>query len=141
MADVDAAVALYSLDLDDEGRKVLDSMSSDLKYLLSEQEVPDGLIRQIGTLGYKSIATFGVLADDRASAPRAFETDFRLVANTPGLALDVSTKARVLATRLIAAWVTASTRAVEESRASAEHRALRLPMLLPKSSMVALRAR
>jgi len=127
--------------LSDAEAKQLEDMSSDLRYVLSEFEVPERLQLRTLQLGYKSLATFGVLGDDRAAVRAALKTDFSLDPAEANLDPALAQKARLMTTLLVAAWQSASIRSAEEAKQSADNRLLRLPNLISRTSLVSLRKR
>ena len=143
-----AALARAVAVLDDLGAPLdpaenvqLEMVASDLQFLWSEFEVPAKVQAALGTAGYRAVATFGVLGDDRAGVRAALAADFSLDPALAGLSGPQAILARVTQTKVLAAWLAASVRATEETKQAADHRALRLPMVLPRSSLVSLRAR
>ncbi len=56
-------------------------MSSDLRLILSEFEIPDRIQLRAVELGYKSLALFAVLGDDRPAVRALITTDFFLEVN------------------------------------------------------------
>ncbi len=79
-------------------------MSSDLQFLLSEHEVPAVVEHRLATGGYRTMATFAVLADDRATLRRTIAADF-VDAAEGGLTAPQATGARLIMTQIIAAWM------------------------------------
>ena len=69
---------LMSTALSAPERVQLDSMSSDLRFILSEFEIPDRIQLRAVELGYKSLALFAVLGDDSPSVHALIATDFFL---------------------------------------------------------------
>ena len=55
-----------------------DSMSSDLRFILSEFEIPDRIQLRAVELGYKSLVLYAVLGDDRPAVHALIATDFFL---------------------------------------------------------------
>ena len=134
-----ALLANLALPLDDADRALIAGASADLKFLLDEMDVEQKAQAAVMRLGYKTIALFGTLADDRAGVRAALAADLGLDPNAAGLTPQESGRLRLLQTRLLASWLTSSTRSVEEAKSIAETRALRLPLVLPKTSLLALR--
>ena len=120
-------------------RVQLESMSSDLRFILSEFEIPDRVQLRAVVLGYKSLALFAVLGDDRPSVRTLIATDFFLNAQEPNLDADLALQARLISTQILAAWLSASTRATEEAKQAADNRLLRLPNLISRTALTALR--
>ena len=120
-------LGLMATALSAQERELLDSMSSDLRFTLSEFEIHDRIQLRAVELGYKSLALFAALGDDRPSVRAVIATDFFLNAQEPNLDADLALQARLSSTQILAAWLSASTRATEESKQSADNRLLRLP--------------
>ena len=120
-------------------RVQLESMSSDLRFILSEFEIPDRVQLRAVVLGYKNLALFAVLGDDRPSVRTLIATDFFLNAQEPNLDADLALQARLISAQILAAWLSASTRATEEAKQSADNRLLRLPNLISRTALTALR--
>ena len=55
-----------------------DRMSSDLRFILSEFEIPDRIQLRAVELGYKSLVLDAVLGDDRLAVHALIATDFFL---------------------------------------------------------------
>ncbi len=122
-------------------RARLNSMSSDLRFILSEFEIPDRIQLRAVELGYKSLALFAVLGDDRPSVRSLIATDFFLNAQEPNLDADLALQARLMSAQILAAWLSAGTRATEEAKQSADNRLLRLPNLISRTALTALRTK
>ena len=119
--------------------KQLAGMSSDMRFLLSEFEVPERVQLRSVDLGYKNLAMFSVLGDDRQAVRGALVSDFGLDAAEAGLTGDQSVLVRLMSSQVLAAWVSASARAAEEAKQSADNRLLRLPNLMSRTALTALR--
>ena len=78
-------------------------MSSDLRFILSEFEIPDRIQLRAVELGYKSLALFAVLGDDRPSVRALIATDFFLNAQEPNLDADLALQARLMSAQILAA--------------------------------------
>ena len=126
---------------DGPARAAIARMAGGRRFFLAEFDVPAG--RQAGAdkLGYCALAVFRIMADDRATLRAMRAADFLLDSPTDGLAAVLQARARLLRTPLIAAWRAAGTRATEEAKASAGHRALRLLLVLPRGSLASLRSK
>ena len=61
-----ALINSFTVPLTDGENTALATMDSDLRFLLSENEVPVKIQVRLATGGYKAMSTFAVLADDRA---------------------------------------------------------------------------
>ena len=60
-------------------RVQLEGMSSDLRFTLSEFEIPDRVQLRAIVFGYKSLALFAVLGNDWPSVRTLIATDFLLI--------------------------------------------------------------
>ena len=69
---------LMSTALSAPERVQLDCMSSDLRFILSEFEIPDRIQLRAVELGYKSLVLYAVLGDDRPAVHALIATDFFL---------------------------------------------------------------
>ena len=114
----------------------LEQMSSDLRFILSESEVPPVLQALISSLGYKSVNLFAVLADDRAGLRGCCKDVLGIDLTTVGLTAAQMLSGRLATTQVLAAWVTAQARYAETEKVTAENRSSRMPMTLPKSSLL-----
>ena len=137
MADV--VMAAMDTALDQAELLTLSAMSSDLRFMMSEFEVPDRVQLALCNRGYKNLATFGVMSDDRATLRAAIVADLQINPAHAGLDVAVAARARTVTAALIAAWQSAGLRQEEAVRQSVDNRLLRLPNLVTKSSLIALR--
>ena len=71
-------LVLMATALSAQERVLLDSMSSDLRFVLSEFEIPDRIQLRAVELGYKSLVLYAVLGDDRPAVHALIATDFFL---------------------------------------------------------------
>ena len=137
-----AAVLLASLGtaLTAAEQVVLNTISSDLQFLLSEHEVPERIQLLLAVRGYKTMMTFSVWADDR---PGIRAEIIRSVVNPAEAGLDAaqSSAASLIVSQLLSAWILAGRRVDEEVRVSAESKLLRLPAVLSRVSLISLRQR
>ena len=115
-------------------------MSSDLRFMLSESDVHDRVLIHLVQCGYKTIPTFGVMADDRPGMRAAIAANV-LDPNTGGLTPAQAFQANLQVNLLLAAWIVANQRMTDEVKASAECKALRLPNMVSRSALIALRVR
>ena len=90
-------LVLMATALSAQERVLLDSMSSELRFILSEFEIPDRIRLRAVEPGYKSLARFAVLGDDRPPVRALIATDFLLNAQEPNLDADLALQARLLA--------------------------------------------
>ena len=118
--------------------EALSTMSSDFRFLLAELEIPDKVQLKLVTLRYKSMRTYVAMADDRPAMRAAIAADV-LDAAEAGLTADQIAQVRVITASLLAAWTTASTRETEETRAAADNKIMRLPVLVSRSGLIAFR--
>ena len=137
MADV--FMAAMDSALDPAEIAALATMGSDLRFMLSEFEVPDRVQLALCNRGYKSLATFGVMADDRATLRAAIVADLLINPAHVGLDPAVSSRARTVTAALIASWQSAGLKHEETIRQSVDNKLLRLPNLVTRSGLVALR--
>lgn len=119
---------------------ILEDMNADMRFLLDEFEVESQVQLVLIDRGYKNLSTFSVLADDLASARVAFVADF-VNPGEAGLSALAVSAARLALSKLLAAWKVAQQRTADDVRVTADARALRLPTILPRTALVALRIR
>ena len=136
-----AAMLLIMNDpLTEPERQILSSMASDLQFLLSESEVPLRLQHKLAELRYKTMAAFTVMADDRPSMRTTIGADI-LDPSELGLTPQQAAEARLYGNYILSAWIIAGQRLTEEIRMGAESKSLRLPSIIPRTSLIALRQR
>lgn len=133
-----AVVASFAVALTQAEEIILATMDSDLQFLLSEFEVPVQIQLKLAILGSKSIPTFTVMADDRPGMRLAIAADL-IDATEAHLAPAVAATARTVTTALLAAWMSSEQKVAAKIRAAADGSALRLPALLSRPAIVALR--
>ena len=133
-------LATFPVALNDTEEISLREISSDLRFLFGEFEVHDRIQLKFHELRYRSLKTFSVFADDRAGVRAAFSADVADITEA-GLSADQKAMVRVASAQVLAAWVSASTRDLEEVRAAAENKVMRLPQLVSRAGLVALRQR
>ena len=129
-----------AIPLSDAEALVLQELSSDFRFLLSEFDVPDKVQIRIHTLRYRNLKTFTVIADDRAGVRAAIAADIVDGAEA-NLTPDQVASARVISAQILAAWVSAGTKGLEETRAAAENKVMRLPALVTRAGLIAFRQR
>ena len=136
------AVLLGNLgvELNDAETVEMNRVSSDLTFLWSEHDIPVRVQHRLGVLGYRNLQIFSVWADDRAGIRRAF-TDNVLNEAEGGLTIDQVATVRLIGNQTLSAWMTASMRAQEEVRLATDAKLLRLPTLLTRPVLIALRQR
>ena len=136
-----AMINSIAIPLTDQERTTLGGMSSDLRFILSESSVPEKWQLLLMEQGYSTMTTFGVIADDRAGVRAALIADLHLNAAEANLSAEASTKVRLITTQVLAAWIAVSQRVTDEIRISSDHRMLRLPNMLTRTSVISLRQR
>ena len=67
-------LASFANPLDAAERLVLEQMTSDLQYLLAENEVPDRIQLTLATMGYKNLQMLSLIADDRPGVRTFIQT-------------------------------------------------------------------
>lgn len=135
-----AFLATMVLPLTDQQRVILDGIASELRFLLAENEVPDQVQIRMHALGYKTMQMFSVIADTRNQVREIVTRDV-IDATEHGLTPVEVQQARLISNQLVACWLVASQRLIEEIRIGADNRALRLPMVLTKPALLSLRQR
>ena len=118
----------------------LATISSDLRFIFCENELPDKVQLAVATRGYKNISSFSVWADSKAG----LRTEIARSIIDPGdqaLSADQASSAQLYLNLIVASWVVASKRVDEEVRASAEAKLQRIPMMLSKVTLISLRQR
>ena len=133
-----AVIASFAVPLTVAEDGVLATMDSDLQFLLSEFEVPVRIQLVLATLGSKSIPTFAVMADDRPGMRTSIAADL-IDAAEANLAAPQASVARSVTTALLAAWMSAEQKVSAKIKLAAEGNSLRLPALLSRPAIVALR--
>ena len=118
----------------------LQAINSDLRFLWSDNEVPDKIQILVAGLGYKSLQSFGVIGDSNAGV-RALLSQDVLDPSAVGLTQVETARARAIVTGLLSSWITASKRVAEEVKISADAKALRLPAMIPRATLLGLRKR
>jgi hypothetical protein len=136
-----AFIDSFALPLTPQQEDTLNQMSSDLRFILSECEVPSVLQAAISGLGYKALNLFAVLADDRAGIRTCCKDVLGIDLTDTGLTAAQLLAGRLATTQVLAAWVTAQARHAEAEKVTAENRSSRMPMTLPKSTLIAIRQR
>lgn len=135
-----AVIASCAVALTDAETTELEQMSSEMRFVLDEFEINSKIQLLILRRGYRTLQTFNAMADDRANFRTIVQQDI-MNPNEPGLAAAVATEVRLTNSKLLAAWILSGQRAAEEVRATADSRALRLPSMLPRPALIALRSR
>ena len=135
-----AAVFLVTLstDLDVAETLELQRSSSDLLFLWSENDIPARVQLRLTRMGYTNIQIFGVMADSKAEV-RTMITDEIVDSAEVGLTPVQKSEAKLIANQILSAWITASLRSIEEVRLSTDSKLLRLPSMLSRPTLIALR--
>jgi hypothetical protein len=118
---------------------ILDTMSTELQFLMSELEIPQVLQCLLAQRGCKSNFLFVALADDKVALRAIITTELGLNLREAGLTADHLALGRAATSGLVAAWNSAHAEGLEVAKIAAESRALRLPAYLPATHLVALR--
>ena len=95
----------------------LSELSSELRFLLSENDVPEVVQLRLRILGHKTMPLFSVLADTRALVRDLVTRDIVDAAEV-GLTVMEVQQARLVSNQVVATWLVASQRLVEEIRIS-----------------------
>ena len=118
----------------------LNAMTSDLRFMLSEADVPEQIQWRISQCGYKNVSTFSVWSDDKPSVRLSIAADILDPAEV-GLTAPQQSAARAQVNYILSAWIVASQRSAEQTRLTTEAKLLRLPTILSRTTLVALRVR
>ena len=119
---------------------ILGELSSDLRFLLCENEVPDQVQILLHNKGYKNMTMFSVFADDRAALRTIIRTEIVNPAEA-GLTAAQSSSASLIVNQLVASWMAATQKTAEDVRVTADAKALRLPAMISRTHLIALRKR
>ena len=134
-----ALVASFDIALSVAERTELEKISSDLRFLLNEYEVPEKWQLLLLARGYSTLTTFGVVADDRPGLRLALAQDFDLNGAEANLSDAQKSTVRNTTTRILAAWLAASQRVSDEVRQTSDQRLLRLPTTVSRTHLIAMR--
>ena len=118
----------------------LNCATSDFLFLLAEHDIPIRVQLKLVRMGYNSIQIFGVWADDRAGVRAAYSASV-LDEREAGLAPDQVTRVKLHGNQILAAWMVASLRSIEEVRLATDAKLLRLPVMMSRATLLALRQR
>ena len=116
-------------------------MAPDLRFILSEREVPEDLQVRLSTLGVRTLGLFCSIVDSKADLRATLIADFGLNHAEADITREVAMERRINTARLVDSWETASKRLSESDRVAAEQKASRLPLTLSKSHHITLRQR
>lgn len=141
MAATDAFIDSVAVALTVAEEAEVRKMSPDLQFILGECEVPIRVQFRLGQLGFSTLQLFSVVADDRASFRTFVATSFPMDPAEVNLAAPKKAACQLYTAQLLAAWNTASQRVTESERISAESKSSRLPVLVPKVTLINLRRR
>ena len=133
-------LATIGTPLTDQQRVELGEIDSELRFLLAENDVAEVVQLRLRALGYKTMAMFSVLSDTRAQVRETVSRDI-VDSTAVGLTVVEIQLARLISNQIVASWLVASQRLVEEIRINSDNRALRLPMVLSKPALLSLRQR
>ena len=135
-----AFLASMSVPLTPAQETALSELSSELRFLMSENDLPEIVQLRLRTLGHKTMPLFSVLADTRQQVRDLVTRDI-VDAGEVGLTVLEVQQAKLISNQVVATWLVASQRLVEEIRISTDNRALRLPMVLSRPVLLSLRQR
>jgi len=116
-------------------------MAPDLRFILSERDVPTLLQAEVGLAGYKTIGLFMCMVDSRTELRQMLSDSFHLNPAEMNITAAEAQQRRVNQARMVDAWDTASKRQQEHDRLQAEQRASRLPLTLTRARHIDLRSR
>jgi hypothetical protein len=117
----------------------LATMSSDLAFILGENDVPLKLQVAIGSMGFKTLTLFAVMADDRAGIRANCATVLNLNHAEAHLTPAHVAKAILHTAQVCASWHSAMNRFTEAEKVAADSRAQRLPMIVPRALLISMR--
>ena len=121
--------------------EALAKLAPDLRFILSEREVPEALQAQLSLAGFRSIGLFNSMVDSRGDLRAMLIAEFGLNPAELNLAPGEALARRVNAARIVDAWDTSRKRQEEHDRVQAEQKASRLPLTLSRSQHINLRTR
>ena len=127
--------------LTDAEKAEVRQLSSDLQFVLSENEVPLRVQLRLKELGFSNMALFSVLGDDRANVRTFCRDQLPLDPTTQNLSAAKKALCLLHTAQVVATWVMASQRVQEMERTAAETRSQRLPVTMPKVTIIHLRRR
>ena len=116
-------------------------ISPDLRFVLSERDVPEGLQGKLSDAGYRTIGLFVAMVDSKSTLRATLMADFDLDPAANGLSGPDIILRRVSCAKMVDAWDACSKRQDECDRLQATQRASRLPMTMQGSSHIILRQR
>lgn len=120
---------------------LLATMAPDLRFILSDRDVPLPIQVQLAAAGYKTIGLFCSFVDSKAELRNALKKDFGLDPDEAGISNDVAKSRRVSIAQLVDSWDTTTKRQEESDRVQAEQKASRLPMTMSRSIHINMRQR
>ena len=127
--------------MSDADREVLESISSDLRFIFSNRDVSEPLQVSLGKAGVKSLGLFVATADSKGELRTILTRNFGLNADEGGLDPAVALERRINIAKLVDSWDTCRKRQEETDRVQAEQKASRLPLTLSRSTHINLRVR
>ena len=116
-------------------------ISPDLRFVLSERDVPEALQAKLSDAGYRTIGLFVAMVDSKTTLRATLISDFDLDPAAQGLAAPEIILRRVNCAKMVDAWDACSRRQDENDRLQATQRASRMPMTMAGSSHIILRQR
>jgi len=125
--------------MSEEQRTVLATMSTDLKFILSDKGLPPALQVRIGQHGFTTLSLFSLLSDTRTELRAYLSGSLGLDPMAADLTEQERIDRRINTARIIDAWETAKIRVEERARLEASQRASRTPLTLMASDHVNLR--
>ena len=112
-------VASFAVPMTQAEETELEGITADLRFIYEEFELPPKMQIMLARASYNSVMTLSVMGDDKASVRTIIASDF-IDPNENGLNPAVAKDARAVVTKLLSAWMTASTRATDDLKLSAE---------------------
>lgn len=137
----EALIDSLAVAFSDAERADIRRMGADLQFVLAESEVPLRIQHRLYELGYSTLALFSVIADDKAGVRTFCKEQMPLDPATGGLPAPKKAMCLLTTAQIIAAWQTAAQRVTETERVAAESRSQRLPVLVPRVTLLNLRRR
>ena len=119
----------------------LAAISTELRFIWSEREVPDNLQILIGDAGYRTLGLFGSMVDTAPELRTALGRDFGLDPAENGILADESRLRRATIARVVDSWGAAKRMTTERDKAAAESKANKAPFTLDRGHHIMLRQR
>lgn len=137
----DAFVDSINVPLTDAESAQHRELSSDLQFLFCENEVPTRIQWRFQQLGFSNLALFSVVGDDRAAVRTFCKEQLPLDSAEQNLSPAKKALCVLHTAQVVATWVVATQRVQEMERTAAETRSQRLPIAVPKVTIIHLRRR